>query len=119
MRQNPDLLEIWGDGSETRDFIYVEDQVRGICEHLDYNGELLNIGSGHAFSIRQVVDILAGLMEYKGKIVYDASKASGTASRRINVTLSGQTTGWPARFKLHTLEEGLQKTVQSFNKSNA
>jgi GDP-L-fucose synthase len=118
MRQNPDLLEIWGDGTETRDFIYVEDQVRGIFEHRDYNGELLNISSGKAYSIRQVVDILAGLMNYKGRIVFDASKATGTPNRRININLAGQATGWPAQFKLHTLEEGLQKTVASFNKSN-
>ena len=118
MRQNPDLLEIWGDGTETRDFIYVEDQVRGIFEHRDYNGELLNISSGQAYSIRQVVDILARLMEYKGRIVFDAAKAAGTANRRIDVALASQTTGWPARFKLHTLEEGLQKTVNSFKKDN-
>jgi GDP-L-fucose synthase len=119
MRQNPDLLEIWGDGTETRDFIYVEDQVRGIFEHRDYNGELLNISSGKAYSIRQVVEILIRLMDYKGKIVFDASRATGTANRRINTSLAGRTTGWPAKFKLHTLEEGLQKTVDSFKKSNA
>jgi nucleoside-diphosphate-sugar epimerase len=66
-----------------------------------------------------VVDILAGLMDYKGRIVFDAAKAAGTANRRIDVTLASQTTGWPARFKLHTLEEGLQKTVNSFKQSNA
>jgi GDP-L-fucose synthase len=118
MRQNPELLEIWGDGTETRDFIYVEDQVQGIFQHLDYNGELLNIGTGKACSIRQVVDILAGLTGYKGRIVFDAAKATGAASRRININLAGQTTGWPGNFKLHTLEEGLQKTVNSFRKSN-
>ena len=118
MRQNPDLLEIWGDGTETRDFIYIEDQVQGIFRHLDYNGELLNISSGKAYSIREVVEALTRLMNYKGKIVFDVSKATGAASRRINTALAGQTTGWPARFKLHTLEEGLQKTVDSFNKSN-
>ncbi|HEY3861894.1 MAG TPA: NAD-dependent epimerase/dehydratase family protein [Verrucomicrobiae bacterium] len=119
MRQNPDRLEIWGDGTETRDFIYVDDQVRGIFEHRDYNGELLNISSGKTYSIREAVDILARLMDYKGEIVFDVSKASGTASRRINVALAGQTTGWPAQFKLHTLEEGLQKTVNSYKKTNA
>jgi GDP-L-fucose synthase len=118
MRRNPDLLEIWGDGAETRDFIYVEDQVRGIFEHLDYNGELLNISSGQASSIRQVVEILARLMEYKGRIVFDASKATGAARRRINTDLAGRTTGWPGKGTLHTLEEGLRKTVNSFIKSN-
>jgi GDP-L-fucose synthase len=118
MRKNPDLLEIWGDGTETRDFIYVEDQVQGIFQHLDYNGELLNISSGKACSIRQVVEILARLMDYKGRIVFDAAKATGASSRRINTHLASQTTGWPANFKLHTLEEGLEKTVNSFKKSN-
>jgi GDP-L-fucose synthase len=118
MRQNPDLLEIWGDGMETRDFIYVEDQVEGIFQHRDYKGELLNIGTGKSYSIRQVVEILVRLMDYKGRIVFDASKATGAASRRINITLAGQTTGWPAGVKLHTLEEGLKKTVDSFKKSN-
>lgn len=118
MGQNPNLLEIWGDGTETRDFIYIEDQVQGIFQHLDYNGELLNISSGQTYSIRQVVDILARLMDYKGRIIFDASKATGAASRCINTNLARQTTGWPDSFKLHTLEEGLQKTVNSFKKSN-
>jgi nucleoside-diphosphate-sugar epimerase len=48
----------------------------------------------------------------------DAAKATGAASRRINTNLASQTTGWPANFKLHTLQEGLQKTVNSFIKSN-
>jgi GDP-L-fucose synthase len=92
--------------------------VRGIFEHLDYNGELLNISSGQASSIRQVVEILARLMEYKGRIVFDASKATGAARRRINTDLAGRTTGWPGKGTLHTLEEGLRKTVNSFIKSN-
>ena len=65
-----------------------------------------------------MVDILARLMEYKGRIVFEASKATGAGSRRINTALAGQTTGWPGQFKLHTLEEGLRKTVNSFIKSN-
>jgi GDP-L-fucose synthase len=118
MRQNPDLLEIWGDGSETRDFIYIEDQLQGIVQHLDYDGELLNISSGHSSSIREIVEILVRLMDYKGRVVFDLSKASGAANRRLNTDLAARSTGWPSRFKLHTLEEGLQKTVNSFRKSN-
>lgn len=118
MRQNPSLLEIWGDGTETRDFIYIDDQIRGIFEHRDFNGELLNIGTGKSCQIREVVETLARLMNYKGKIVFDASKATGAAIRRINIKLAGQTTGWPGNGRLHSLEEGLQKTVEAFNKSN-
>jgi GDP-L-fucose synthase len=118
MRQNPGLLEIWGDGAETRDFIYIEDQLQGIVQHLDYDGELLNISSGRSSSIRQIVEILVRLMDYKGLVVFDPSKASGAANRRLNTDLAAQTTGWPGRFQLHTLEEGLQKTVNSFRKSN-
>ncbi|MGO8698713.1 MAG: NAD-dependent epimerase/dehydratase family protein [Limisphaerales bacterium] len=118
MRQNSELLEIWGDGTETRDFIYIEDQLQGIVQHLDHEGELLNIGSGCSSSIHQIVEILVRLMDYKGRVVFDPSKASGAANRRLNTGLAAQTTGWPGRFKLHTLEEGLQKTVNSFRKSN-
>jgi len=118
MQENPNLLEIWGDGTQTRDFIYVDDQVQGIFQHLDYDGELLNISSGKTYSIREVVEILAKLMDYKGKIVFDASKGAGVVNRRINTNLARQTTGWPDNFKLHTLEEGLLKTVNAFKKSN-
>ncbi len=119
MRDNPDLLEIWGDGTQTRDFIYVDDQIQGIIQHLDYNGELLNISSGKTSTIRDVVETLARLMDYKGKIVFDAAKGAGVVNRKINTTLATQTTGWPANHKLHTLEEGLLKTVAAFNKSDA
>jgi nucleoside-diphosphate-sugar epimerase len=114
MQENPTRLEIWGDGTQTRDFIFIEDQIKGILQHRDYDGELLNIGSGTSYSIRQVVDILARLMDYKGEIVYDASKGGAVVHRRINVDLATQTTGWPGKFKLHTLEEGLIKTVSAF-----
>ncbi len=78
----------------------------------------MNIGTGKACQIRDVVEILARLMNYQGKIVFDVSKATGAASRRINVALAVEATGWPGNTRLHTLEEGLQKTVESFNKSN-
>ena len=118
MQENPDRLEIWGDGTQIRDFIYVEDQVQGIFQHLDFNGELLNISSGQTYSISQVVKILAALMNYQGEIIFDASKSAGVVSRKINITLASQTSGWPGDFKLHTLEEGLLKTVNAFKKNN-
>lgn len=111
MRQNADRLEIWGDGSETRDFIFVDDQIEGICRHLDYEGDLLNIGSGRSHSIREVVESLVRLTDYRGEVVYDASKGAGATSRRINVALATQATGWPGNYRLHTLEEGLRKTL--------
>jgi len=119
MQENPNLLEIWGDGTATRDFIFIEDQINGILQHRDYDGELLNIGTGTSYSIRQVVEILARLMDYKGKIVYDASKGGAVVNRSINVDLARKTTGWPENFKLHTLEEGLIKTVNAFKTSNS
>jgi GDP-L-fucose synthase len=118
MKENPDRLEIWGDGTQTRDFIYIDDQVQGIFQHLDYEGELLNISSGKTYSIREVVEILVKLMDYKGKVVFDASKTVGVVNRRINTTLANQTTGWPNNHKLHTLDEGLEKTINAFKKSN-
>ena len=118
MQDNPNRLVIWGDGTQTRDFIFIDDQIEGIFRHLEHNGELLNISSGKSYSIREVVKILAELMNYKGEIIFDATKSGGVVNRRILVDLASQTTGWPGNFKLHSLEEGSLKTINAFKKTN-
>ncbi|MBI5713652.1 MAG: NAD-dependent epimerase/dehydratase family protein [Chloroflexi bacterium] len=119
MIKSPQVLEIWGDGSQTRDFIYIEDQVEGILRHLDFDGELLNIGSGINTSLREVVEILVKIMQYRGRIVFNAEKSIGVVSRSMEVSVARSVTGWPDNFKLHSLDEGLQKAVDFFLKENA
>jgi nucleoside-diphosphate-sugar epimerase len=110
---HPPVLEVFGDGSETRDFVYIDDQIAAILRHLDYDGELLNITSGVYYSIRDVVTELARLMNYRGEIRFTAARAAGVAGRRVNVARAQAATGWPAGYPLHSLEEGLRKTVES------
>jgi nucleoside-diphosphate-sugar epimerase len=116
MRENVDRLEVFGDGTQTRDFIFVDDQVEGIVRHLDYDGDLLNIGSGVTHSIREVVACLARLMPYAGRIVFQAAKASGVRERRMDVTCATAATGWPANVALHSLDAGLAKTLAAWDR---
>lgn len=112
MKENPRRLEVWGDGMDSRDFIFVEDQVRGILAHKDYDGSLLNISGGQVHTIRDVVAALVGITGYTGEVVYKAETAGGVRTRSMDMSRARERTGWPASFRLHTLEEGLSKTVR-------
>jgi GDP-L-fucose synthase len=113
MQGDPDVLEVWGDGSETRDFIYIDDQTAAIIQHLDYDGDLLNVSTGTQHSIRDVVTTLARITNYAGRIVFAPEKAGGVARRRVSVARATAATGWPSNHTLHSLEDGLRKTVGS------
>jgi nucleoside-diphosphate-sugar epimerase len=113
MRANPATLEIIGDGSATRDFIYIDDQVEGILRHLDYDGDLLNIGSGSSTTIRNVVDTLIRVMNYKGQVNYNAHNSSGVMKRRMLIERARAESGWPDNHEFVSLEEGLRRTVAS------
>jgi GDP-L-fucose synthase len=112
-RSNPDVLEVWGDGSQTRDFVYIDDQIEGVLRHLDCDVDLLNITTGEYHSIREVVHLLAELTGYGGRIVFLADKGAGVSSRSVSIERARAATGWPDNVRLHTLEEGLRKTLAS------
>jgi GDP-L-fucose synthase len=114
MVQEPNRLEVWGNGTETRDFIFIEDQIEGIMANSHFNGELLNVGSGCVYTIREVVETLAKHIGYSGEIVFNPEKSSGVKKRRISVEMANQLHGWPSRFKLRSLDEGLRETVSWF-----
>jgi len=113
MQENPKELEIWGDGTQRRDFVYVDDAVEGILLHLEFGGALLNIGSGITHSISEVVDTLVKIMRYEGKITYNTSKGIDTPYRTLDMSRALSLTGWPSNFHFHSLQEGLLKTIQS------
>jgi GDP-L-fucose synthase len=113
LRAKPPVLEVWGDASATRDFVYIDDQVAGILRHIDYDGELLNVTTGVHSSLRELVTLLTRLMAYEGDVVFSAGKGLGVANRRVDVAKATAFSGWPGDFPLHTLEAGLKKTLQS------
>ena len=87
--QNGDpVIEVWGDGSPTREFLYVKDAAEGIVLAAErYNGdEPINLGSGFEISIRDLVSLIAELTGFTGEIRYDPSKPNGQPRRQLDVS---------------------------------
>ncbi len=103
-------VNLWGDGSPTREFLYVEDAARGIRLAAErYNGsEPANLGSGHEISIKDLAETIARLTGFKGEIVWDASKPNGQPRRALDVSRAEEFFGFQAKMPF---EEGLQRTI--------
>ena len=101
---------LWGDGSPTREFLYVEDCAEGIFlagEHYD-GGEPVNLGTGEEIAIRGLAELIAELTGYDGEIVWDASKPNGQPRRQLNVSRAERLFGFRAATGLR---EGIERTV--------
>jgi GDP-L-fucose synthase len=108
----------WGDGSPTREFLYVEDAVRGLllaAERYD-KPDPVNLGSGKEISIRDLVERIARLCDYHGDIVWDASKPNGQPRRRLDTTRAEGEFGFKAET---TFAEGLRATIRWYSESLA
>ena len=108
-------IEVWGDGSPTREFLYVEDAAEGIVLAAErYNGsEPVNLGSGMEISIRDLVETIARLTGYQGDIAWDTSKPNGQPRRQLDVSRAEQLFG----FRAHTsFEEGLRRTIEWYRR---
>ncbi len=105
-----EAIEVWGDGTPTREFLYVEDAAEGILlatEH--YNDSLpVNLGSGLEISIEDLVRMIMHVTCFEGKIVWDSSKPNGQPRRRLDVRHAKDKFGFRARVGF---EEGLRRTV--------
>jgi len=108
-----DYVVLWGDGSPTREFLYVEDAAEGIVQAAEkYNGpEPVNLGSGQEISIKDLAETIADLTGFQGKIVWDTTKPNGQPRRALDVSRAKKYFGWQA----HTsFPEGLERTVAWF-----
>ena len=107
---------VWGDGSPTREFLYVEDAAEGILlasEKLD-TSEPVNLGSGNEISIRDLVTTIARLTGFTGRLTFDTSKPNGQPRRGLDVSRAEQAFG----FRAHTpFEEGLRRTIEWYESS--
>jgi GDP-L-fucose synthase len=100
----------WGDGSPTREFLYVEDAALGLiagAEKYD-KPEPVNLGSGEEISIRDLTNLIAGLCEFEGEIVWDTTKPNGQPRRHLDTSRAKREFGFRASVPL---QEGLRKTV--------
>ena len=114
-KQNSNTISIWGDGTPTRDFLYVEDAARGIILAAEkYNDPRpINLGSGHEISIKELVTIIAKLMDYSGTMNWDVSKPNGQPRRCVSNTRAEKELGFKPQINL---EEGLRRTINWFIK---
>jgi GDP-L-fucose synthase len=103
-------VEIWGTGKATREFFYVEDAAEAITFATEkYNkSDPVNIGAGFEIAIKDLVDLLTELMEFKGKVVFDAAKPDGQPRRMLDTTRAFKEFGFKAKTGFR---EGLQKTI--------
>ena len=104
-------IEIWGDGTATREFLYVEDCAEAIVAAMEKydSGQPINIGSGREISIEALVNEVAYITGYKGGIVYDSAKPNGQPRRQLDVSKAKEAFGWESSTPLG---EGLRKTVE-------
>lgn len=103
-------IVVWGDGSPTREFLYVEDAAEGIllATELYNNTQPANLGSGYEISIRELVSKIALLSNFTGRIHWDTSKPNGQPRRRLD--LSRACTAFDFKAKT-SLTDGLTKTI--------
>ncbi|HQO97002.1 MAG TPA: GDP-L-fucose synthase [Anaerolineaceae bacterium] len=108
--QGLDEVVIWGDGSPTREFIFVEDAARGIVTAAElYNDpDPVNIGSGYEISIRDLAEMIARLTGFSGKLVWDTTKPNGQPRRGLDTTRAAERFGFRAEVQF---EEGLRRTI--------
>lgn len=100
----------WGDGTPTREFLFVEDAAEGIllaAEKFD-GAEPVNLGSGREISIADLARLLCEMIGYRGEVVWDTSRPNGQLRRRVDTSRAAQAFGFRTSVDL---EEGLRRTI--------
>ncbi len=108
-----DFIEPWGTGRPTRDFLYVEDAAEGVILALERydKPEPVNLGSGWEISIKELANLIARLMDFKGEIRFDSSKPDGVMRRMMDTTRAEKEFGFKA---VTDFEAGLKETIKYF-----
>ena len=112
-QSNKNRVTVWGDGSPTRDFLYVEDAARGIVlasEKYDDPGPI-NIGSNQEITIKELFFLISELMGFAGEIKWDTSKPNGQPRRCVDNSRAKKELGFEPRI---AIKEGLRRTVDWF-----
>ena len=101
---------VWGDGSPSREFLYVDDCVDGLVLAAErYDGaEPVNLGTGVETTIRDLAETIAELTGFEGEIVWDTSMPNGQPRRSLDASRATELFGFRARTPLR---EGLERTI--------
>ena len=111
-----DEIVVWGDGSPTREFLYVEDAAEGILLASEkYNdSDPVNLGAGFEISIKDLVEMIANETGFTGKLVWDTTKPNGQPRRKLDTTRAYQHFGFKAQM---SFEEGMSHTIKWFKEN--
>ena len=111
-------VTLWGDGTPTREFLFVEDAARGlVLAGRDYNGaEPVNLGTGTEISIKDLAHLVAEATGFGGSIVWDTTKPNGQPRRQLDVSRAREQFGFEAET---SFADGLAQTVAWFEAQGA
>jgi len=112
IKNNQDKVEVWGDGTQTRELIFIEDQIKALLMCVDYDGDLLNIGSGEETSIKDLAEKIKKFSGFTGEIWYNTNRFVGVRKKLLNINKARNLFGWTLNNTLGTLDDGLKKTIE-------
>ena len=115
IRSGADSIEVWGDGSATREFLYVDDAAEAIllaAERYD-SSDPVNVGSGNEISIKDLVGKIAAVTGFTGRVVWDTSKPNGQPRRQLDTCRAEERFGFRAQIGF---DVGLRQTVDWYLK---
>ena len=109
-------LAVWGDGSPTREFLYSEDAARGIVMATQHysDPEPVNLGTGYEVTIKDLVELICNLMEFKGELIWETDKPNGQPRRCLDTTRANDAFGFTAQTEFR---QGLQNTINWYRQN--
>jgi GDP-L-fucose synthase len=112
-----DRIVVWGDGAQTREFLYIQDAAEGIllaAERYNESGPV-NLGSAFEISIRELAELIARLTGFAGKILFDPTKPNGQPRRKLDTSRAKARFGFQSRVPF---DEGLRQTIAWYQAQN-
>lgn len=110
-------VTLWGDGSPTREFLYVEDCAEAFVAAMERydSSDPINIGTGIEISMKDLAGILSAQLGFQGELHWDTSRPNGQPKRCLDVSLARSKLNWTAKT---TFDEGLAKTIQWYKEQD-
>ncbi|MDQ4108055.1 MAG: GDP-L-fucose synthase [Actinomycetota bacterium] len=120
VERDEEVIEVWGSGVPTREFLYVDDAADGIVAGAERyeGGEPVNLGTGREISIRDLATLIAELTGFRGTFAWNTTRPDGQPRRALDVSRARDAFGWTAKVPF---EEGLATTIAWYreHRSNA
>ena len=112
-KNNSDEIEVWGDGTPTRDFLFVEDAANGIINAAKFydNEDPLNLGSSQEISIKHIVEQISEILDYEGSIKWNKEKPNGQPRRCVSYERAKEIINFEPKMNFN---QGLKLTIEWF-----